>query len=394
MATDVVTLSIVEDLEVSKLDFLPNTTNCQRTVSTRFGDTQANRTLVHPNLVQPNDESQGERSNHSTHHTFVVVSDSQIGFIDRNQPQGAYGEVDFNLRAIRAINQMHPKPLFCCMCGDLVDMTSKIYEGQAKSTTSPDKWTQAECDAVQDEQNAVFTELWSELDPSIPLVCLCGNHDVGNRPDATSIQRFQKQFGDDYLAFWANGTYNIVLNSSLIQQPQDAMDLHDAQKGWLEERLQYAVANRARNIFVFTHHPWFLYDENEDETALEGMIDVWLPQWGPKPVDWNGFCESYFPMPRERRVAYLELFAKYKVTACFAGHFHQNVVTTTSFGMQHIISGPLSLVLPSSGNKYQEEPADRGLRIVTVEADQDGGTGTFRHEYISLEDGENDFYRN
>ena len=72
------------------------------------------------------------------------------------------------------------------------------------------------CDAIQDEQNQDFKKLWSRLHQDIALVCLCGNHDIGNRPTPRSIARFRSAFGDEYLAFWANGSYNIVLNNVLF----------------------------------------------------------------------------------------------------------------------------------------------------------------------------------
>ena len=36
------------------------------------------------------------------------------------------------------------------------------------------------------------------LDASIPMVCVCGNHDVGNRPNSATISAFRDRFGDDY----------------------------------------------------------------------------------------------------------------------------------------------------------------------------------------------------
>ena len=56
----------------------------------------------------------------------------------------------------------------------------------------------------------------------IPLVCLCGNHDVGNRPNAVTIEEYKREFGDDYLAFWAGGCRCIVVNTSLYNDPSDA----------------------------------------------------------------------------------------------------------------------------------------------------------------------------
>ena len=54
--------------------------------------------------------------------------------------------------------------------GDLVHMTAEIY---GKDETNRQKG-----DEIQDAQNKDFQDIWSGIDPDIPLVCLCGNHDV------------------------------------------------------------------------------------------------------------------------------------------------------------------------------------------------------------------------
>ena len=96
---------------------------------------------------------------------------------------------------------------------------------------------------------------------------------MGNRPTKASIERFKGYFGDDYLAFWANGTYNIVLNSGLFSDPTGAEDLYQDQLTWLEERLKYSTAKNAEFVFVFSHHPWFLYSEDEEAADLQGYTD-------------------------------------------------------------------------------------------------------------------------
>jgi hypothetical protein len=77
----------------------------------------------------------------------------------------------------------------------------------------------------------------------------------------------------------------------------------------------------------------------------------------------------------------LDMFKKYKVTAAFAGHFHQNLVTKTSFGMEMITTSALSVVLQSNGiPKDFNEPRTRGLRRVNVNK----APGEFDHEFISV----------
>lgn len=232
----------------------------------------------------------------------------------------------------------------------------------------------AECDALQDRQNVDFQQIWSQLDDDIALVCLCGNHDVGNVPTPTSIARFEQAFGDDHLAFWSRKAYNIVLNTSLFSDPTMAPKLFEEQFAWLQERLQYAKNEDASHIFVFGHHPWFLYDETEDKDTLKGSSS--LQEFG---VD-GSIDDAYFVMPLEIRQKVLALFEEYGVNAAFAGHFHQNMVSKTSFGMSMIVTSALSVLLQSTGIPEDfDEPKTRGMRIVDVKKD-----GSFEHQFVSL----------
>lgn len=359
---------------------------------TRFQSAQQDRTFRHPSLPQDTHAAKSKRL--SAPYTFVVAADTQLGMMDQNSKtkdnKESYAEVEYSRRAIAAINKLNPRPLFCCICGDLVDMTSGIYTNTPKATNESSGedvqlvWTKEECDTVQDEQFQIFQETWEELHHDIPLICLCGNHDVGNRPNAASIERFREHFGDDYFAFWANGSYSIVINSSLISQPDDAMELYETQLQWIEERLLYAKEAKAAIVFVFSHHPIFLYDEDEDETQLTGTLTIqWPPADAHRYDPQLRISESYFPLPRVRRKRLLDLFAKYHVAACFAGHFHQNLIRTTSFGMDMITTGPLSLVLPSNNNP-SEEPFSLGFRLVHVQQEEATGKCVLDPVFVPL----------
>jgi serine/threonine-protein phosphatase CPPED1 len=356
-----------------------------------FRTVQRNRTVVHPRLDPsrhhpaslPQEQSTTTTSDDHDHdhgdeqymHTFVVCADTQLGMTNMNRDWGV--EMEYSGRAVEFINRLVPRPLFCCVCGDLVDMTSLIYKGKplvvARSSSSSTTTTLSEedCDRIQDEQFRDFKQVWSRVHPDIALVCLCGNHDVGNRPTPASIERFVSYFGDDYLSWWANGSFNIVVNTSLFADPTAAQALFDEQLQWLEDRLKHAQQNRASHIFVFGHHPWFLY--RDDEASEE------LPGKSPFPPDY--VPDGYFHIPIERRRLALALFERYGVSAAFCGHFHQNLIAKASFGMDMIVTGPLSLVFQSSGvpNDFPE-PKTRGLRVVRVRR----GTGRFVHEFVSI----------
>lgn len=379
----------------------------------RFQTAQVNRSIVHPLLPQPQPPLRVPHNGNGVDatvsdpplsftepidaghlmpvtmsHTFVVVADTQLGMINENDNWDI--EMEYSRQAVKQINALHPRPLYCCICGDLVDMCSGIYTGKPKrflpkqsrpdSTTADDVWTEVECDMVQEQQNNDMKKIWHDLHPDIALICLCGNHDAGNRPTPQSIQKFIHNFGDDYLAFWVNGTYNVVLNSTLFSDPTDAPLLYDQQLQWLEEQLRLAHRNAARNIFVFTHHPWFLYHEDEDNDDLKGRSYL-------VPGNTELFVsDSYFPIPKVFRQHAMKLFQQYHVTACFAGHFHQNVISQSTFGMEMIVTGGLSMVLESTSNPNERnEPSTQGFRIVTVEHKANGDRGVVHHRFVSVD---------
>ena len=59
------------------------------------------------------------------------------------------------------------------------------------------------------EQEKDFIDVFQELDNEIPLVCVCGNHDVGNSPTVETVAAYRNVFGDDYFSFWIGGEFFI-----------------------------------------------------------------------------------------------------------------------------------------------------------------------------------------
>ena len=340
-----------------------------------FQDAQKDRTLHHSKLPQTLCNGQQLRQPFS----FVVCADTQLGMTNANREWET--ELTYARHAVKQINALQPRPAFCCCCGDLVDMEYTFYVHKG--------FTKQECDDIQDKQNRDFQSVWSELHEDIAMVCLCGNHDLGNRPTRSSIERFTNAFGDDYLAFWVHGTYNIVLNTTLFSDPSGAIELYERQLEWLECQLRYAREQNASLIFVFGHHPWFLYHDEEDKSDLPGVI--------PFPIEWNmpgsgGFPDYYFHIPKQFRTRVMELFAQFQVDAAFSGHFHQNLVSKASFGMDMIITSSLSMVFESTGkpvkNGVLDEPSHvRGIRVVDVEVGEDTALGGFSHRFFPLQEG-------
>jgi hypothetical protein len=149
---------------------------------------------------------------------------------------------------------------------------------------------------------------------------------VGNRPTPESIGRFTDRFGNDYFSFWCNHSFHICLNTNLYNDPTGAPELYDTQHEWLKGRLEYARQEKAERIFLFGHHPWFLYDEEEELDDLEG--ENILPFRDTIEV----VPDKYFAIGRSIRATVLELCKEYKVNACFSGHYHQNNISYTSWG--------------------------------------------------------------
>lgn len=191
--------------------------------------------------------------------------------------------------------------------------------------------------------------------------------DVGNRPTLESITRFTDRFGDDYFAFWCNHAYHICLNTNLHNDPSGAQDLYEAQHEWLKGRLEYARSESAERIFLFGHHPWFLFDENEILDEMKGVNVL------PHRDEYVAVPDKYFSIRSSIRHQILDLCKEYKVNACFAGHFHQNLISHTSWGMPMIVTGGICNYNLESTAKDLSRPENRtegaGVRIVEVSGD-------------------------
>lgn len=46
--------------------------------------------------------------------------------------------------------------------------------------------------------------------PSIPLVFVSGNHDLGNTPTPGTVEDYCKAWGDDYFSFWVRNLYVFI----------------------------------------------------------------------------------------------------------------------------------------------------------------------------------------
>ena len=240
---------------------------------------------------------------------FVQMSDPQFGFITPNA--GFEKETENFSKAIASANRL--RPAFVVVTGDL---------------------THRQGDSAQ---IAEYRRIVAQLDPSIVVHNVPGNHDLGLPLSSASIAAYRRVFGPDYYEFDSHGTHGIVINSSLFKEPLLAPAEASAQEAWLRSRLDAARGKYSR-VIVFRHHPWFLTSADEPD--------------------------QYYNLPLARRREFLDLFARSGVTHVFAGHYHRN-----AFGkdgeLEMVTTGPVGKPLGADSSGVRVVVIDRG-RVVHV----------------------------
>jgi 3',5'-cyclic AMP phosphodiesterase CpdA len=233
---------------------------------------------------------------------FIEMADPQFGMYTNNH---GFAQETANLEfAIATANRLQPR--FVVIAGDLVNKSG------------------------DPAQIAEYRRVTKQLTPDIPLYNVAGNHDVGNNPTAASLEAYRKNFGKDYYSFRSGEVVGIVLDSSIIQHPEQVPDEEIRQRDWLQQELKSATAHGARQIVIFQHIPWFLHDAEEPD--------------------------QYFNIPHDIRARYLKIFADAGIHYVFAGHFHQNSEANVG-ALRMVTTGPVG---KPQGN------ASSGLRIVTI----------------------------
>jgi 3',5'-cyclic AMP phosphodiesterase CpdA len=133
---------------------------------------------------------------------FVIMSDPQFGMYAKDQN---FKQETANFEfAIANVNRLHPR--FVVICGDLVNKS-----GDA-------------------DEIAEYKRVLKQLDPSIPLYSVAGNHDVGNEPTPATIEAFRNNIGRDYYTFSSGDMLGIVLDSNLIRSPEHVAEAANAQE--------------------------------------------------------------------------------------------------------------------------------------------------------------------
>lgn len=265
---------------------------------------------------------------------FIQGADTQLGLKEYYEndkkglplPTGRYWmeEIEHSKKAVECINALQPRPSFVVICGDLCNE----YPVRDK-----------EMRAMQEKD---FKEIMSKIHPSIPLVCVCGNHDVGNTPTTEGVALYRSSFGDDYYSFWKGGALFIVLNSQYYYDPSEIPEIYSQQELWLDSILNEGKKKSAR-IIVFQHIPCFIKDADEPD--------------------------EYFNLPTAVRKPLLEKLLAAGVTHIFCGHLHYNAYST--YKSVEIIT--------TSAIGYQLGKDTHGMRIIKVKK------SGVEHSYHALE---------
>jgi len=229
---------------------------------------------------------------------FICMGDPQFGMGDMKK------EMEFSQLAVEFINNRKNRIKFVIICGDqthnLEDMWSRgDLEGGRKKRI---------------EELKAFKMVYSKLDRNIPLVCVCGNHDVGNRPTVQTIQLYKKEFGDDYFSFWCGGVKFLVLNSQIIQGLSRSNELSIAHEKWADEELESKYENEPVHTVAMCHIPPFCWDIEEKETN--------------------------FNWPKEKREMWLDKMLKADVRKVYCSHYHRRAGGTYK-DLEVVVSGAL-----------------------------------------------------
>lgn len=266
---------------------------------------------------------------------FIQAADPQLGLMKAWRVGDCDGggdewaeEVELTKQAVEAVNRLQPRPRFMVLCGDLVH-------------AMPDT-------PFREEQERDLKAALKGTDPSIPLVFVSGNHDLGNTPTPQTIQQYCSQWGDDYFSFWVGGVLCLVLNSQLFFDASACPQLKEAQETWLEEQLSRASASspperKPKHVLVFQHIPLYLKSPNEED--------------------------DYFNLQGAVRQQLMDRFKRAGVKAVFSGHYHRNAGGCHD-GLDMVVSSAIGCQLGEDAH---------GLRVVVV---TEGGVV---HRYFSLE---------
>jgi len=338
--------------------------------------------LSTPNILRGKDRLVGEwnRENQGEWqgpYFFIQGADTQFGMIESfaeglddrgwSKSGGWQAEIRLLSALIDKLNGMEPKPRFFIICGDLVD---------AYPMDEPRR----------SQQEADFKATLCRLDPAIPVVCVCGNHDVGDRPTASDISRYTDEFGDDYFDFWLGGVHYLVVNSQLYKDPSLVPTLAQQQEAWLERTLNLPSGDKespsicatfASSSSLSSSPPSVARSDSPSCTSSSSSSSssssrhtVAFMHIPPFLVSPDEADDVYFNLPSERRAQFLRKLYDGGIRKVFCGHYHRNAGGTYQ-DLEVIVTSAVGAQLGTDVS---------GARIVRVLDNE------IRHEYYAIED--------
>jgi len=250
---------------------------------------------------------------------FIVLADTQLGFWNAESFPQEQAHCQF---LVAEINRLEPR--FVIVCGDLIN----------------NYMNQREADA--------YSSIFSKLKSGVTLYNVCGNHDIHDTdppPSAASYAFYEKNFGKLYYSFREGLLYGIVLDSTSLKHPisEEAKTHAAAEREWFRQELQKGKQSGAKHLVVFQHHPWYIWNDGEEET--------------------------YFDMPLKLREEMIPWLVEAGVRYTFSGHMHANRVARFENKIEFVTSG--SVTSPNFGSK-------NGMRIAIVRPDR------IEHRYFGL----------
>jgi serine/threonine-protein phosphatase CPPED1 len=251
----------------------------------------------------------------------AVAGYAERGMIVRSVPpvEGHEWEANQYRRAVALANDLRPDLVL--FGGDLID------------------------DPNAEDQIDEYMAITAELDPDLERRWAPGNHDIAADtvvPTAGSIAAYREIFGEDYFVFDAGPARFLILNTVVIDHPENVPDEWEAQRRFIVD-----VCERAddRPLIVAGHHPFFVDDPAEEDT--------------------------YWNLPLERRSPLLATLKAAGVRMALAAHLHRNALAFDE-DLEMVTTGPVG---------YPLGPDPSGVRLVEIAAD-----GSASHRYIPLDE--------
>ena len=230
-------------------------------------------------------------------------------------------EIAWSKAFINHLKSLNPRPKFGIICGDMLDAFPERFPLARK------------------RQKRDFDRVMNNSE--VPIICVCGNHDVGNAPTAATLDNYRQEFGDDAFTFECEGVLCIVINSQFYENSEHVHDEAWEHDLWLEQQLKDAQ-DKYKTILLFQHIPWFINSPSEPD--------------------------QYFNIRPDLRKEMLEKLDRAGVNKVFCGHYHRNAGGWYN-NMEVVVTSAIGAQLGANEN---------GFRIVDVTADN------VSHRYVKI----------